>query len=342
MTLSIEELSKTFGTRRARTDSALVRALEDVSLQAADGELLVIVGPSGSGKSTLLRCVCGLETIDRGRISVQGKDVTRLPPAERNVAMVFQEFALFPHLNVRANISFGLEARKQETTAIAAKVEQAAEMLDLKRLLNRYPSSLSGGEKQRVALARAVVREPAAFLLDEPLSNLDAELRTHMRAEIKTLQRRLETTTLYVTHDQVEALTMGDRVAVLRAGRIEQIGPPMELYDHPANGFVARFLGSPPMNLFPSGIHKGPAGAGVVGIRPERIRLVEPSEGRLAGSVVLVEPIGTDAIVHVDVQGHRLLVRVERSALDGASGEVGLLFLESDVHGFQDWDGPAL
>ncbi|MFN2525052.1 MAG: ABC transporter ATP-binding protein [Actinomycetota bacterium] len=342
MTLSIFELSKTYGTRRARSDNALVRALDDVTLEADEGEMVVIVGPSGSGKSTLLRCVCGLEAADHGRVEVNGMDVTRVPPSERNVAMVFQEFALFPHLDVRSNITFGLEARKLPPNSISSKVEKAAEMLDLKRLLNRYPASLSGGEKQRVALARAVVREPAAFLLDEPLSNLDAELRTHMRAEIRTLQRQLETTTLYVTHDQIEALTMGDRVAVLRGGRIEQVGPPMDLYDRPANAFVARFLGNPPMNLFPSGIHKGPAGAGVIGIRPERIRLVEPSEGRVAGSVVLVEPIGTDAVVHVDVQGHRLLVKVDRAALDGVSGEVGLLFLESDVHGFLDWDGPAV
>lgn len=336
MSVALHGVGKTYPTGRKSPD---VVALEDVTITVADGELLVVVGPSGSGKSTLLRCVAGLEEPSSGRIDVGGHDVTTAPPGERDVAMVFQEHALYPHMSVRDNISFGLAARRVDDATIAQKIDDVTSLMGLEPVLDRRPRQLSGGERQRVALARAIVRQPAAFLMDEPLSDLDAELRAFMRAEIHALQRRLETTTIYVTHDQTEALTMGDRVAVLRAGRIEQIAAPADLYDKPTNTFVARFIGSPPMNVFPSALLGGSDG-GFLGIRPERLRVMAPGEGRVRGRVTHTETIGHEVIVHVMVADEILLARGPRSATPTAHAETGLRFEDDDVYRFRA-DGTA-
>src|SRR5688572_31193592 len=235
-----------------RKDYGEVRALRGLDLDAVDGEFLVLVGPSGCGKSTALRTAAGLEEVTEGSIHIGDRDVTHVRPAERNVSMVFQSYALFPHLSVAENIGFGLKARRVRPGRAKVKVWAAAELVGCDALLERKPYQLSGGERQRVALARALVREPDVFLLDEPLSNLDAQLRVQMRAELKRLHRRVGATMVYVTHDQVEALTMGDRVAVLQDGVVQQVGSPDEIYEQPANRFVGRFIGSPAMNLFPA------------------------------------------------------------------------------------------
>ena len=239
--IRVLDIHKHFGT---------VVALQDVSIDITSGEFVVLVGPSGCGKSTLLRVVSGLEAANDGRIHIDGRDVTDLPAKARDIAMVFQSYALYPHMNVAENMGFSLKIRGERRATIDRRVREAAETLGLTELLERKPAALSGGQRQRVAMGRAIVRDPKVFLFDEPLSNLDAQLRVAMRSEIKTLHQRLRTTVIYVTHDQVEAMTMADRIVVLRAGRIEQIGAPLELFDHPQNTFVAQFIGSPQMNLF--------------------------------------------------------------------------------------------
>ncbi|MDQ4065417.1 MAG: ABC transporter ATP-binding protein [Actinomycetota bacterium] len=296
------------------------------------------MGPSGSGKSTLLRCVAGLERPDAGTVTVGGRDVSDVPSGDRDVAMVFQEHAVYPHLSVRDNIAFGMRARGTSPSEVAEKVAEAAALLDLGPTLDRRPGELSGGERQRVALARAIVREPTLFLMDEPLSDLDAELRTFMRAEIHALQRRLATSTLYVTHDQTEAMTMGDRVAVLREGRLEQVSPPDELYDRPAKTFVAGFIGTPPMNVF-KGSLLGATDGRYLGIRPERIRL-QNSGGRLRGRVTHVENVGHEAIVHVVVGDVVLLARAARKGAPASAADVELGFDDGDVYVFRP-DGAA-
>ncbi len=277
-------------------------ALADFSLEIADGELIALVGPSGCGKSTVLRLLAGLETPTRGTIRIGGRDVSALPPRERNVAMVFQDYALYPHLTVRENLAFPLRMRGLPAAEREQRVARAAELLSLGGLLERAPRQLSGGERQRVAMGRALVREPAAFLLDEPLSNLDAKLRVQVRAEIAELRRRAPTTMLYVTHDQVEALTLGDRVAVLERGRLQQVETPARLYERPANRFVAGFIGSPPMNFAPARLLAA-ASAGddaVAGVRPEAVALVAPgTAGTLAATVEQVEALGHETLVHV-------------------------------------------
>ncbi|MDQ3645439.1 MAG: ABC transporter ATP-binding protein [Actinomycetota bacterium] len=336
MSVAVHGVRKTYPAARRHHRTGPVEALGGVDLEIADGELLVVVGPSGSGKTTLLRTVAGLEHPDEGRVEVGGVDVTELSPGARDVAMVFQEYALYPHMSVRANIAFGLHARGTPRAEIADHVGRAATMLRLGDVLERRPAELSGGERQRVALARAVVRSPRAFLMDEPLSNLDAELRAQTRTEIKALQQKLGTTTMYVTHDQVEAMTMGSRVAVMRAGRIEQVGPPMELYERPASSFVARFMGTPPMNVFPAAllVGRGVDGAVTVGIRPERLDVVAGQRGGLNGNVVAVERVGSESIVHVDVAGQRLLARAEPHAPVDPGDEVGLDFEDRSLHRF--------
>ena len=331
MTLALRGVGKRFDD---------VVALEGIDLEARAAELLVIVGPSGSGKSTLLRCIAGLEAPDAGRIEVDGRDVTDEAPGDRDVAMVFQEYALYPHLDARSNIGFGLKARKTPADVVRQRVGDAAELLGLQDCLDRRPAQISGGERQRVALARAIVREPSVFLMDEPLANLDAELRSRTRAEIRSLQRRLGTTMLYVTHDQVEAFTLGDRVAVLRAGRIEQIGTPRELYEQPVNTFVARFVGAPAMNLLPASLFDGARAAAIIGIRPEKIRLDEEA-GRLQGEVALVEPTGASSIVHVKVQGHTVLVVTQGWDRLAPGDRVALEFFDTDTYSFAA-DGAAL
>ena len=276
-------------------------ALSDFSLEVADGELVALVGPSGCGKSTVLRLLAGLETPTRGAIRIGGRDVSALAPQERNVAMVFQDYALYPHLSVRDNLAFPLRMRGMPAAEREQRVARVAELLSLAPLLARAPRQLSGGERQRVAMGRALVREPAAFLLDEPLSNLDAKLRVQVRAEIAELRRRAPTTMLYVTHDQVEALTLGDRVAVLERGRLQQVAKPAELYEKPANRFVAGFIGSPPMNFAPAEwLAAAPGDDVMAGVRPEAVTLAEPgAAGALAGTVVQLEALGHETLVYV-------------------------------------------
>jgi ABC-type sugar transport system ATPase subunit len=317
-----------------------VVALDGVDLVATDQELLVVVGPSGSGKSTLLRCIAGLIRPDAGTVEIGGADVEALPPGERDVAMVFQEHALFPHMDVTENIAFGLRARGESSDEVKRRVGHAAELLDIESLLNRRPSALSGGERQRVALARAMVRAPRAFLMDEPLSDLDAELRAYMRGELKQLQRDLATTTVYVTHDQLEAMTMADRVAVLKEGRIEQVAEPTVLYDAPATMFVGRFIGYPPMNLVPAHL-VGRRDATTVGVRAEHVSLVGPGEGRVAGRVVGIEITGADAVIRVQFDDHLVAARISRSGIPAEGSGVGLAFDESRLR-FFDADGRAM
>ena len=309
--IRLDNVSKMFGGG--------VIAVDQVSLEIASGEFLVLVGPSGCGKSTLLRMIAGLEEVTDGVIEIDGRDVTTLPPRSRDIAMVFQTYALYPHMTVRENLGYGLKVRKTPKKEIAARVERVAEMLGLKRFLNRRPAALSGGQRQRVAMGRAIVREPKAFLMDEPLSNLDAKLRVSMRAQLSALHSRLETTTIYVTHDQIEAMTLGQRVAVMRDGRIQQVDTPQVLYSQPGNLFVAAFIGSPAMNLVEATVEGGevafgqfrvplaapaPPGRVVLGIRPESFEdaAFAPGLPTLDVRVEVLEELGSDAHVffHVD------------------------------------------
>ena len=305
-------------------------ALEDLSLDVRDGEFFVLLGPSGCGKTTALRCIAGLEEPSSGEVLIGGRDVTRLDPAARDVAMVFQTYALYPHLTVRRNIAFGLEVRRVPAAEIARRVQQVADRLGLGSLLDRKPAELSGGERQRVALGRALVREPQVFLLDEPLSNLEPTLRSDLRAELLDLHRALHTTVVYVTHDQIEAMTMGQRIAVLEGGRLRQVGTPAELYGRPADVFVARFIGNPGMNIL-RGRGRGVGEEGGIvdcgswsvpvpleryegeiylGVRPEHVSLVAPDQGVGAAEVRGVEPLGPDTLVRVDAGGPALVARV--------------------------------
>ena len=275
-----------------------VPAVDDFNLEVREGEFLVLVGPSGCGKSTTLRMVAGLETPTSGRISIGGRDVTDLPPRDRDIAMVFQNYALYPHMTVRENMSFALKLRHVPKAEIAARVAAAAETLGLEPYLDRLPKALSGGQRQRVAVGRAIVREPAVFLFDEPLSNLDAKMRVEMRAEIVRLHHRLGATMIYVTHDQTEAMTMGDRILVMNAGRICQAAPPAEVYNSPADRFVASFIGTPPMNFFPPGTLDF---GRTTGLRPEHFAVVPAANApadALAATVDIVEPLGSETIVH--------------------------------------------
>ena len=283
-----------------------VVALDDLDLRAATGELLVLVGPSGSGKSTALRILAGLEEPSAGAVFIGNQDVTALAPHRRGVAMVFQDYALYPHLSVEQNLAFGLRVRREDD--IARRVRSVAQQLGIDDVLQRYPDQLSGGQQQRVALARAMVREPVAYLMDEPLSNLDAQLRLSTRAEIVELHRRLGTTTVYVTHDQAEAMTMGDRVAVVERGRLQQVAPPQELYDAPANRFVAGFIGSPPMNFAAGGGIFGGDPDTVVGVRPEDLHV--DTAGDVAMTVTVVESLGSETVLAgIDANGDRITVR---------------------------------
>ena len=288
-------------------------AVDDLSLEIADGEFLVLVGPSGCGKSTALRMLAGLEDISDGRILIGDRVVNNVAPASRDVAMVFQSYALYPHMTVYDNLAFGLRNFKVPKEEIDRRVRDAAEILEMTDLVKRKPKQLSGGQRQRVALGRAIVREPAAFLMDEPLSNLDAALRVATRAEILKLQRKLRTTTVYVTHDQVEAMTMGDRIAVMKLGVLQQVGTPEELYTAPANVFVARFIGSPAMNLVPAALVSGvPASGRLTGFRPEHIELENGQTGWPAfdARVEVVEYLGDEQLVHMTVGDEKLLAKL--------------------------------
>jgi multiple sugar transport system ATP-binding protein len=299
-------------------------ASRDLSLEIIDGEFLVLVGPSGSGKSTVLRMIAGLEKPTGGSITIGDRDVTWLPPQERDIAMVFQSYALYPHMTVRENMAFGLRLRKQPADVVAQRVNSVADALGLGPMLDRKPAQLSGGQRQRVALGRAIVREPKAFLFDEPLSNLDARLRVETRAELARLHRRLGATMVYVTHDQVEAMTLGTRVAVLKDGMLQQVAAPMELYRRPQNQFVASFIGSPSMNFVTGTISRDSGraqfnapglviplsvgkvkrdGAVTLGVRPHDIALDGPAGEGTIGTVSLIEPLGSEQLVYVNVAG---------------------------------------
>jgi multiple sugar transport system ATP-binding protein len=307
--VSLRDVRKSFGA------TAVVHG---VSVDIGEGEFVVLVGPSGCGKSTLLRMLAGLEDIDGGEVRIGDKVVNELPPKARDVAMVFQNYALYPHMTVFDNMAFSLTLGKAAKGAVKQRVDRAAEILGLSALLDRYPRQLSGGQRQRVAMGRAIVRQPQVFLFDEPLSNLDAKLRVQMRTEIKALHQRLKVTTVYVTHDQVEAMTLADRIVVLQDGRIEQVGTPMELYRHPANRFVAGFIGSPAMNFLPAAAvpaaWAGGSGDVVVGVRPEHLALAPEGQG-LAAEVKVVEPTGPEILVYAEAAGHPLV-----AALRGAEG----------------------
>jgi len=290
-----------------------VRVIKGVDLKIEKGEFVVFVGPSGCGKSTLLRMIAGLTEIDGGSVNLDGRDITRLPSSKRDLAMVFQSYALYPHMSVYDNMSFALRLANIDKTVIQQKVGRAAEILNLTPYLQRTPKELSGGQRQRVAIGRAIVRAPKVFLFDEPLSNLDAALRGQTRVEIAKLHRDLGATTIYVTHDQVEAMTLADRVVVLRDGLIEQVGTPLELYDQPANQFVAQFIGMPQMNIIDTAalpavnaaVGAGAGHDGFVGVRPENVLVKPAGEGRLNGRVDLVESLGNNTLIYANVPGNQ-------------------------------------
>ncbi len=319
--------------RDVRKSYGAQEVIHGVSTDVADGEFIVIVGPSGCGKSTLLRMVAGLETITAGEIVIGDRVVNALEPKDRDIAMVFQNYALYPHMSVFQNMAYGLKIRGFGKDDIVKRVNRAAEILELGPLLERKPRALSGGQRQRVAMGRAIVREPAVFLFDEPLSNLDAKLRVQMRFEIQQLHRRLGTTSLYVTHDQVEAMTLADRMVVMNAGRAEQIGTPMEVYRNPATLFVAGFIGSPAMNFMPAktdgggrmgllaGGNVASAAAGLesgraitVGVRPEHLRPSDERGAMVSGSVEMVEQLGADMLLHVGHGASSIIARLPHGA----------------------------
>ncbi len=296
--LTLTNVNKSFGP---------VHVLKDINIEVEEGEFVVFVGPSGCGKSTLLRVIAGLEDVSSGEIKI-GNDVVNLtPPSKRGIAMVFQSYALYPHLNVRNNMALALKQERQSKDVIAKRVEEASRMLNLDEYLDRYPSELSGGQRQRVAIGRAIVRHPKLFLFDEPLSNLDAALRMNTRLEIARLHRQLSASMIYVTHDQTEAMTLADKIVVLRDGRVEQIGSPMELYNNPANQFVAGFLGSPAMNFLPANL-LNPDDPRIMGVRPEDIAL--SSDGQIQASVNHVEHLGGDTNLVVSINDDAATIRL--------------------------------
>ncbi len=326
--ITLSRLAKSFGP---------TEVIRDVSLAIADGELVVFVGPSGCGKSTLLRLISGLDRPTSGTISIDGRDVTQTGAADRGLAMVFQSYALYPHMTVRQNLAFGLENTRLPKPEITARITQAARLLEIEPLLDRRPGQLSGGQRQRTAIGRAIVRNPTAFLLDEPLSNLDAELRVSMRAELASLHARLATTMVYVTHDQTEAMTLADRIVVLREGRIEQADTPLALFNRPANRFVAGFIGAPAMNFLPA-----PDG-GTVGIRPQHLQLARPdAPGALAARVELIEALGTETVLHATTAtGQRLLAVLPGQASPARGAAIHLAADPKQLHRF-DRDGRRL
>ena len=330
--LQLQGIEKFFGEHRA---------IKGVDLTIEKGEFIVFVGPSGCGKSTLLRLIAGLEQIDGGRLVLDGRDITHAPSSRRDLAMVFQSYALYPHMSVFENMSFALKLAKEDPAVIREKVERAAKILNLTPYLDRTPKALSGGQRQRVAIGRAIVRAPKVFLFDEPLSNLDAALRGQTRVEIAKLHRDLGATTIYVTHDQVEAMTLADRIVVLRDGLIEQVGTPLELYDRPANQFVAQFIGSPQMNVV-EGRHlpqvAGVPAGGFVGLRPEDVTLqpaAQAGSGGLPGTVELVESLGAETLIYVTVDSGAQLVSRQpvRSGLRNGD-RVGVFVEAANAHRF--------
>lgn len=360
--VSLSEIAKSYGS---------LEVVHDIDLEIEPHEFVVLVGPSGCGKSTTLRMIAGLEEISGGTLKIDDRVVNEVAPKDRDVAMVFQNYALYPHLNVADNIAFGLNIRKVKKADIKKQVAEVAEILELSDLLDRKPSELSGGQRQRVAMGRAIVRHPKVFLFDEPLSNLDAKLRIQMRAEIKMLHKRLKVTSVYVTHDQVEAMTLADRIVVMHDGRIEQVGKPMDVFRNPANLFVASFIGSPPMNQLSGkiiGSNKKPAldigndiilplDAGkigseildqdvVIGIRPEHVE-IEPEQPedwiKIPCQLELVEPLGSEALVHTSVNGNPFIVKAEtRGDIDHLYSVDGFYVKSQDIHAFDKATGRAL
>jgi multiple sugar transport system ATP-binding protein len=347
--VQIRNVRKSFGTQQV---------LRGISLDIEDGEFVVLVGPSGCGKSTLLRMIAGLERIGEGAIRIAGRVVNDVSPKDRNIAMVFQNYALYPHMSVFDNMSFSLRIAGAAPADVAQRVDRAAGILGLKNLLQRQPRQLSGGQRQRVAMGRAIVRDPDAFLFDEPLSNLDAKLRVHMRAEIKALHQRLSTTTIYVTHDQIEAMTMADRIVVMRDGLVEQIGTPLELYDSPANTFVAGFIGSPSMNfldgrveprdgkgifVLPSGIEVGledvpstAAGKAILGIRPEHLQVADHG---IPAEIIVVEPTGSETQLHARVGEQEVVALLRERRRFSPSERIHLQPMQGAAHLFDDRAG---
>ncbi len=347
--VSFKNIEKTYGNK--------VKVIHGISFDIADGEFVVLVGPSGCGKSTLLRMLAGLEDISGGEISIDDRVVNDLESKDRDIAMVFQSYALYPHMTVRENMAFSLRLRKADAKTTEERVAKAAAILNLDKLLERHPRELSGGQRQRVAMGRAIVRDPKVFLFDEPLSNLDAKLRVAMRAEIKSLHQRLKTTTVYVTHDQIEAMTMADRIVVMHDGIVEQIGTPLELFDAPRNLFVAQFIGSPSMNVFDGVVKAGmvealgarwplPAGATVreglavkYGIRPGDLTLAEQG---IAGQVVVVEPTGAETELLIQV-GTEQLILVLHGRTDAKPDQTVLLAVDAEkAHVFDATSGLRL
>ena len=326
--LQLSGFQKSFG------DSHIIKGID---LAIEKGEFIVFVGPSGCGKSTLLRLIAGLEDVSSGTLTLEGRDITHLASSKRDLAMVFQSYALYPHMSVYENMSFALKLAKADPAVIKQKVERAADILNLTAYLQRTPKELSGGQRQRVAIGRAIVRSPKVFLFDEPLSNLDAALRGQTRVEIARLHRELGATTIYVTHDQVEAMTLADRVVVLRDGVIEQVGTPLELYDRPANQFVAQFIGTPRMNLIPSAQLALPLGetGGFVGLRPEYLQLTEPDQSALRGKIELIEALGAETLVYVNTGAELPIVtRQTQRCARHVGEEVGLQFDPVHAHLF--------
>ncbi|MEM8731256.1 MAG: sn-glycerol-3-phosphate import ATP-binding protein UgpC [Pseudomonadota bacterium] len=336
------------------------QAVFPTSFEIEPGELIVLVGPSGCGKSTLLRMVAGLEAISEGHVTIAGREVNDLDPAERDIAMVFQNYALYPHMTVYKNMAYGLKNRGTPKSEIDAKVRAAAQTLNLTEYLDRKPAQLSGGQRQRVAMGRAIVREPALFLFDEPLSNLDAKLRNQMRVEIRALQRRIGVTSMYVTHDQVEAMTMADRIVVLNGGRVEQIGTPDEIYHRPASTFVASFMGAPPMNLIPADYNGngtvqvagtalavgGPfahSGAVSLGVRPEDVDVLQDqdAEASLPFDLELIEALGANRLLHGKVYNHPFVVNVSNTA-QVSEGRMYLRVAPGNMHLFAPESGQRI
>ncbi len=330
--------------------------LRGIDLEVRSGELVVLVGPSGCGKSTLLRTIAGLETPDAGTITIGERDVTRAPPRERDIGMVFQSYALYPHLTVRENLAFGLTLRRTDPKTIDKRIAEVAEMLGLEKLLARHPRDLSGGQRQRVAMGRAIARRPSLFLFDEPLSNLDAALRAEVRVEIKRLHARLRATMIYVTHDQVEAMTLADRLVVLRAGVIEQMGAPLEVYERPTSRFVAGFLGSPAMNFVDVEVEHGRAradavevgvdgntnGPAVLGVRPQDLALVSAGESGLSLRIEVVEAMGFEAYVHGVVAGKPFVARLTPEELSRSRVGDTVRLAPKQVHLFDRETGRSL
>jgi multiple sugar transport system ATP-binding protein len=360
-TVTFDHVTKKYGD---------VTAVHDFNLEIADGEFMVLVGPSGCGKTTNLRMIAGLEEITSGALRIGDRVVNDVPPKDRDIAMVFQSYALYPHMTVRDNLAFGLKLRKVPKPDIEKRVQEAAGILSLEKLLARKPKELSGGQRQRVALGRAIVREPAVFLMDEPLSNLDAKLRVQTRAEIARLHQRLKTTTVYVTHDQVEAMTMGQRIAVMSEGLLQQVGTPQQLYDHPINRFVAGFIGSPAMNFVEASLDGAGEGAKltteginvplparfreavgatsgrklVVGFRPEHIEIGEAATGAIGfrANADVVEYLGNEELLHVNVGGRDVVAIVESSHRVKPGDVLELHVAHDKVHMFDSESGDSL